>query len=293
MDREAFSEVAGYYGPGSVTWRVDREAVLLLGGSRAVLMQLAHPLVAAGVSDHSAYRTDPFGRFRRTFDLTQAIVFGTRTEARQAAQTINQRHQNVRGALDTDAGSFASGAAYQARDPDLLLWVHATLIDTILMIYSLLVAPLSPAEQEQFYLESLQTARLVGLSPDRCPPTLDAFQEYMRAMLSSDRLAVTPAAKELAALVLHPPKLPVAWPLFEATANITTGLLPPRLREMFGYRWGRGQQVLFAGWVGATRRTLRMLPPLLREFPQARAAEQRVARALAAEEARPLVQAGD
>src|SRR5579859_6224389 len=285
MDREAFNEIAGYYGPGSITWRVDREAVLLLGGNRAVLMQLAHPLVAAGVNGHSAYRTDPFGRFRRTFDLTQAIVFGTRTEARQAAQTINQRHQNVRGILDTTAGSFSSGAPYQARDPDLLLWVHATLIDTILMLYPLLVAPLAPAEQEQFYLESLQSARLVGLSPDRCPPTLVAFQEYMRAMLSSDLLAVTPAAKELAALVLHPPAPTVAWPLFEATANITTGLLPPRLRELFGYRWGQGQQFLFNGWVRSTRQTLRRLPPWLREFPTARSAEQRVARALVAEEA--------
>jgi len=277
MDRETFSEVAGYYGPGSITWRLGREAVLALGGNRAVLMQLAHPLVAAGVNDHSAFRRDPYGRFLRTYELTQAIIFGTRAAANKAAQTINQRHQHVRGTLGGAAGSFPSGAAYQAHDPDLLLWVHATLIDTVLQLYPMLIAPLAPAEQEQYYQESLRTVRLLGLPPDRCPPTLAAFHEYMRAMLNSDALAVTPAAKDLAALVLHPPARPVVWPLFEATANITIGLLPPRLRAMYGYSWGRGQQFLFDAWLRSTRRALPHLPPWLREFPMARAAEQRVA----------------
>lgn len=285
MERETLSEVTGYYGPGTITWRVVREAALLFGGNRAVLMQLAHPLVAAGVSAYSAYRSDPYGRFLRTFNLTQTMVFGTRAEARQAAQTINQRHQKVRGTLDEAAGSFASGAAYQARDPELLLWVHATLIETILRLYPLLVAPLAPAEQEQYYQESLQMVRLLGLPQDRCPPTLSAFQVYMDTMLSSDQLAVTPAAKELAALVLYPPAPLVAWPLFKATTTITLGLLPPRLRELYGYRWGRSQQVLFNAWVQHTRRLLPRLPLRLREFPAARAAEQRVRLALQAEDA--------
>jgi uncharacterized protein (DUF2236 family) len=282
MDDKALSELAGYYGPGSITWRLDRETAMLLGGNRAVLMQLAHPLIAAGVNEHSAYRSDPYGRFLRTFTLTQTIVFGTRTEARKAAQTINQRHQKVRGTLDAPAGDFSAGAAYQARDPDLLLWVHATLIDTILLLYPLLVAPLAPAEQEQYYQESLQSVRLLGLPPERCPSTLAAFHDYMHQMLTSDRLAITLAARELAALVLRPPAPFIAWPFFAATTNITIGLLPPRLREMYGYRWGPGQQVLFDTWVHSTRRTLRHLPPWLREFPAARAAEQRMANALSA-----------
>jgi uncharacterized protein (DUF2236 family) len=287
MDGETFSDLAGYYGPGSISWRVVREAALLFGGNCAVLMQLAHPLVAAGVNEYSAYRSDPYGRFMRTLTLTQTIVFGTKTEARQAAQTINQRHQKVRGTLDTAAGSYADNTPYQARDPDLLLWVHATLIDTILRLYPMLIAPLAPAEQEQYYLESLQAVRLLGLPREHCPPTLAAFNDYMRMMLESDRLAVTPAAKELAALVLHPPAPAVVWPFFEATANITIGLLPPRLRAMYGYRWGRGQQMLFDLWVRQTRRMLRYLPPWLREFPAARAAEQRVLRALRAERIEP------
>lgn len=286
MDRNTLNEVQGYYGPGTITWRLDREAVLAVGGNRAVLMQIAHPLVAAGVNDHSAFRSDPYGRFLRTYELTQTIVFGTRTAANKAAQTINKRHQHVRGTLEDAAGRFPSGAAYQARDPDLLLWVHATLIDTVLRLYPMLIAPLAPAEQEQYYQESLETVRLIGLPKDRCPPTVAAFHEYMCTMLNSDALAVTPAAKELAALVLHPPAPPVVWPFFEATANITIGLLPPRLRAMYGYRWGRGQQLLFDAWVHSTRRALPHLPPWLREFPAARAAERRVAQALNAAEER-------
>lgn len=281
MDAEAFEELAGYYGPGSVTWRVGRETVLLVGGGRAVLMQLAHPLVAAGVYQHSSYQQDPAGRFRRTFDLGQALAFGTRSEARKAAQTINQRHKPVHGTLQQQAGDFGPDAAYRARDPDLLLWVHATLIETILQVYQLLVAPLAPAEQERYWQESFASARLLGLTPAHLPPTLAAFNSYMQTMLSSNTLAVTPEAKTLASLVLHPRAPLPTRPLFEATANITIGLLPPRLREMYGYRWSQGQQFLFDAWVHSTKRMLPLLPAWLREFPRARAAEARVRHALA------------
>ena len=291
MDAEALSELAGYYGPGSITWRLDREAILSVGGSRAVLMQLAHPLVAAGVSQHSVYASDPYGRWRRTFVLSQALVFGTRSQARQAAQTINHRHQPVRGTLDTSTGAFASGAAYQARDPALLFWVHATLVDTILYLYPLLIAPLAPAEQETYYQESLRSVRLLGLPPDYAPPTLAAFHDYMHTMLTGDCLAVTPAARELAALVQHPPMLPAAWPLFEAISKITIGLLPTCLREQYGYRWGKVQQHLFDAWVRITKRTIQRLPPRLREFSTARAAEQRIRRALHEEDRTQMLSA--
>ncbi len=284
MDTEALSELAGYFGPGSITWRIDREAALMLGGNRAVLMQLAHPLVAAGVSQHSVYRSDPYGRFRRTFALSQALVFGTRSEARKAAHTINRRHQPVYGTLKSTAGDFPGGTPYQARNPALLFWVHATLVDTVLLLYPMLIAPLAPAEQEQYYQESLRMVRLLGLPPDYAPPTLAGFHDYMQSMLASDQLAVTPEARELATLVLHPPAPLVVWPLFEATANITIGLLPPRLRTMYGYHWSPVQQLLFDGWVQSTRRAIRRLPPWLREMPTARAAEQRVLRALLAED---------
>ncbi len=281
MDAETFEELAGYYGPGSITWRVGREAVLLVGGGRAVLMQLAHPLVAAGVSQHSSYEHDPAGRFRRTFELGQTLAFGTRSEARKAAQTINQRHKPVEGMLDAAAGDFAAGSPYHARDPELLLWVHATLIDSLLHVYQLLVAPLAPAEQERYWQESFASVRLLGLPPAHLPPNMPAFKDYMQAVLASNQLAIIPEAKTLANLILHPRAPLPARPLFEATANITIGLLPPRLRDMYGYHWSVGQQFLFDAWVRSTRRVLPFLPNWLREFPRARAAEARVRHALA------------
>ena len=276
MDTDAFNELAGYYGPGSVTWRIDREAVMLAGGGCAVLMQIAHPLVAAGVSAHSAYERDPIGRFKRTFELSQALVFGTRSEARKAARTINQQHKPVVGTLNGEAGEFSAGTAYRARDPELLFWVQATLIDTLLRVYQLLVAPLTLAEQERFYQESLPVAPLLGLSADHMPPNLAAFTEYMRDMLTGDKLAVTPEAQQLARLVLHPRTPLPTRPLFEATAGITIGLLPPRLRTMYGFRWSAGQQFLFNAWVHSTRRLLPLLPSWLRELPGARAADARM-----------------
>ncbi|HKD76938.1 MAG TPA: oxygenase MpaB family protein, partial [Ktedonobacterales bacterium] len=136
-------EIAGYFGPQSMTWRIACEAVLMIGGGRAVLMQLAHPLVAAGVDAFSAYRSDPWRRFQETLMMSEALTFGTRGEANAAARTINRMHYHVRGQLSTSAGAFAAATPYHAHDPDLLFWVLATLIDTALSLYPRLVGPLS------------------------------------------------------------------------------------------------------------------------------------------------------
>jgi len=123
-------------GPGSISWRVNREAALLLGGGRALLMQVAHPLVAAGVAEHSDFQRDPLARLNRTMELSLALTFGSREEVRAAARQINRTHERV------------SGIGYQALDPELLLWVHATLIDSALLSYRTFVGPLTTAEAE-------------------------------------------------------------------------------------------------------------------------------------------------
>src|SRR5881397_2144053 len=120
---------AGLFGPGSLTWRVNREGALLLGGGAALVLQVAHPLVAAGVAEHSNYREDPWGRLYRTLDVTTKIVFGSSEVAEEASQRLWNVHGRVQG-------TSPDGASYQARDPDLLMWVHATLIDTTLLVYT-------------------------------------------------------------------------------------------------------------------------------------------------------------
>src|SRR5437016_11697134 len=105
---------AGLFGPGSLTWRVNREGALLLGGGRALLLQVAHPLVAAGVAQHSNYREDPWGRLYRTLDTVTTIVFGTNEESEEAADRLRRVHSRVTGKAD-------DGRPYEANDPDLLM----------------------------------------------------------------------------------------------------------------------------------------------------------------------------
>lgn len=272
----AYDELAGYYGPESVTWRIGGEAALLLGGARAVLMQLAHPLVAAGVGQHSSYASDPWGRTGRTIDLMTKMTFGTRSQARAAARTINRLHVGVTGTLDERAGDLAADTPYQARQPELLLWVYATLIDTGLVVYSLLIGPLSRAEQERYYQEARATAALLGLSPALLPATLMDFEAYMRGMLASTRLALTPAAQAVARQVMHMPVPIFLRPILMATEQFTIGILPPRLRHLYGYTWDNHRQALLELSAAGARHLIPLLPPLVRELPQARAARHRV-----------------
>src|SRR4029077_16511692 len=149
----------GLYADDSITRRVNRENVLLLGGGRALLMQLAHPKVAAGVDEHWDFGVPPIRGLRRTILMTMAIVFGDRDTALGAARTVNQVHARVKG------------HSYRALDPELLLWVHATLMDTALVTYETFVQPLLPREREDFYQEFKLVGELLGVPNDRFPIT--------------------------------------------------------------------------------------------------------------------------
>src|SRR6266513_4023417 len=180
------------YPEGSITRRVNRENVLLLGGGRALLMQLAHPKVAAGVDEHSDFRSNPVRRLRRTVRMTMAIVFGDRETALGAARAVNQTHGKVRG------------REYRALDPELLLWVHATLTDSALVTYETFVKPLTARERDEFYQESKLLGELLGIPRDRFPAGHDDLVEYMAKMITDGAIAVDARASELAALVLRP-----------------------------------------------------------------------------------------
>ncbi|MDQ2688756.1 MAG: oxygenase MpaB family protein, partial [Chloroflexota bacterium] len=112
----AVDDAGGLFGPGSMAWRVDREVLVLAGGSCALLLQAAHPVVAAGVVEHSTYATDPFGRLLRTLTSSFDVVFGSRRRAEATIRRVNAIHGAVRGELP-------GGGAYMALDPEALLWV--------------------------------------------------------------------------------------------------------------------------------------------------------------------------
>ena len=257
----------GYFGADSMTWKIGRESILLLGGARAVLMQLAHPLVAMGVGEHSSYLTNPFRRTEHTFLLGQMITFGSTATARKAARTINHLHKHVHGTLPIDAGNYTTGASYQARDPKLLLWVHATLADTILRIYPLLVGPLSHAEQEQYYQESKTMARLLGLTDAAMPPTVDDLYAYVHDMVYSNQLAATPEGRAVVRQVLYPPVPDVVRPLLHLNLQATCALLPQPIRELYGLEWGPRRQRIFDAATIGIRHTYPLLPDALRVFP--------------------------
>jgi len=254
--------------PGSLAWRVSGEGVLLLGGGRALILQVAHPGVAAGVAQHSDYRRSPWQRLYRTIDVTTQIVFGDEAGSGSAAERLRRVHARVRGRDDR-------GRSYSALDPDLLLWVQATLLDTSLLIYDRYVHPLSEAERAAYYEQMKPVAAAYGIPPDRLPPDWAAFRRYFAAMLGG-RLRVTHTTREVAATVLDPelPALarPPARPAVEAIRLVTTGTLPAGLREELGLPWGPLRERLLSASQLTVRRLLPLLPALLRRFPAARRA---------------------
>lgn len=258
---------SGYFGDNSASWKIGQEAIVNLGGARAVLMQLAHPLVAAAVSEHSRYMTDPFGRAMNTFMLGQMLTFGSTRTANQAARTINRLHKNVHGKLSQAAGEYPEGTIYKAYDPELLLWVQATVVDTILLTYALFVGPLSAEEEEQTYQESKKTASLLGLSASYMPQHVADLRSYVHSMIYSKQLVATIEARQLARQLLFPPVSEIFKPAMYLHLYLTNALLPEPIRELYGLEWGPKQQQLFETSTGGLRRLLGHLPNRLRILP--------------------------
>jgi uncharacterized protein (DUF2236 family) len=245
----------GLFADDSIVRRVNRENVLLLGGGRALLMQLAHPKVAAGVDQHSDFRTRPMYRLRRTVRLTMAIVFGDRDTALAAARRVNRVHGHVRG------------PEYSALDPELLLWVHATLVDTALATYEMFVRRLSHDERDEFYQQMKLLGEVLGVPKEQFPPTHDAFADYVREMMTGGPVRVGPTALDLSHLVVRPKLLRLPGPVFLPWELITAGLLPATLREQYRLPWGRRQERVFGLVARAVPKLVAVTPPVLRVWP--------------------------
>lgn len=258
----------GLYAPASLTWRIASDNALMLGGGRALLLQLAHPLVAAGVGAHSDFLSSPVRRLERTMTLTLRMVFGSVAEAREAARAVNRAHDRVQGVWE--------GKPYRAGDPALLLWVHATLVDSALETYATFVRPLSAADREAYYRESWVLGRLLGIPTSRFPAGYPAFRAYVAETVES-RLEVSDEARRLAAAVLRPPLRGVPRSLFWPHEVITAGLLPARVREQYGLPWGARREAAYRALVLGLRGVVRTAPPFLRRAYPARLAERRLA----------------
>ena len=270
--------------------------MLLLGaGPRALLLQIAHPLVAAGVAEHSDFRSDPWARLSGTLRSYLRIVYGTADAARAEIRRLNELHRGIRGeVLDPDVRQRL-GRRYSALDPALALWVHATLVDSTIAAYHNWIEPLSRDEQARYYAETLPVGRAFGIPASLLPEDLEAFETYLDDMLApSGPVEVGDLARELADGILHPPLGPAVaaagWP-FTLLAGVvdavparayawlfwpSIGLLPASVREGYQFPWGVRHRVV-STWLVATWQAWRpMLPPAFRQMPQALSADRRV-----------------
>jgi uncharacterized protein (DUF2236 family) len=252
----------GYFRPESVIRRVGNSPLVpLLGGGPAVLLQVAHPLVAAGVVYHSDYKNDLWRRLLRTLRALYLIVYGSKEEAESAGEAVRAVHVHVRGMTRERLGPFPAGTPYSASDPDLMLWVHATLVEASLAAYRGFLGRLAADEEEAYYGEMALVARLFGLPAATVPANLADFRDYLDAQLAGPEICVTAPAREVAAVILEAP-LPVPLRVLVPTHRLATAaLLPARLREEYGLRWSRAHALPLA----LAARSLHVLAvPLLR-----------------------------
>jgi uncharacterized protein (DUF2236 family) len=267
----------GIHGPESPAWRLQREAIVFLGGGRAALLQLAHPFVAYGVDQHSKTREDVIGRFQRTFMAVFAMTFGDLQEAFTAARRVHAVHTHIVGTIPEAIGPFAKGTEYHANDTDGLMWVYATLIDSVVATTELVRGKLAPAEKEAYYRDTWSFARLFGIPDSVLPPDYPSFERYVAQMLASSTLTVAPPARDMARFLFGrgpgQSQSRLAW-LLEL---VTAGMLPERLREQFGLAFGLREKAEMAAVLAAVKTAHRALPRPLRYLPAYIDAERRIA----------------
>jgi len=260
----------------SLSRRINAERIVLLGWGRAILLQLAHPLIAAGVYEHSSFRATMWATVARLYHTVHAMLaltFGSDADRERALAGIRTIHRRVHGQLTTAVGRFPAGTNYSAEDPDLVLWVHATLLESVPMAYELLVAPLTTAERDAYCAEAAPFAiELLARSRD-VPRSWEAARRYLDRMYASGDLAVSPQARELARLVLSPPAAahivaPATW----TNRIVTLGLLPASIRQQYELPWTARHQRAFNLVIPALRVTRRVLPDALALWPESRIA---------------------
>lgn len=264
----------------SVTWRIHAEVILLFGWGRAILLQLAHPLVAAGVQQHSDFQgglRDSYDRLRSTLDLMLKLTFGPRQEAERVARRINRIHDRVHGRLEEPTGPFAAGTPYSAADPPLLKWVHATLIDSFILSYQTFVGPLSAHEQDRYCYETALGAPLLGMPEGYLPADMAELRSYMRQVYAN-QIAVGQVARDLAHRLLYPRAPRLAWPLGWLNRLASIGLLPQPIRRGYGVGWGAADEASLRLLAGLIRPLLPITPAALRYWPEARRAYSRARR---------------
>ncbi len=252
----------GYFDDSSMLRRVHREVAVAFSGPRALLMQATHPVAFEGFFAHSGALDKPYERLRRTAEVMDTIAFGSRADADRATRRVRAIHKRVRGELERPAGRFPAGTPFAADDPELLLWVLATLVDSALVVYERYVGSLSEAERDAYWQDYRVVGGLFGLEADEMPADIRAFDDYMTGMLDGPDLFVTSAARELALKIVMRPPVPLARrPVLELVNFVTVGLLPAQLRRQYGLSWDPVRSLMLRGGAEYAKRVLVPLAP--------------------------------
>jgi len=243
---------------GSMTWIVNMEPVIALGGGRALLLQVLHPLVAAGVEQHSNFAQDPFRRGFRTADMMLKLAFGSDEISRRQSDLLRRMHERVHGVS-------SDGVPYSAMDPALLVWVWTTLVDVSVFVFERAVRPLTDLERERYYEEQKLVAYACGVPQNACPATYRDFVASFERTVDTE-LRVTKTARLVAFAGRHPP---LPWPLGPLVGAIgsffTAAVLPERLRAGLGYTWSPWRARVLKAFFAASRLAAVLVPRRLRE----------------------------
>jgi uncharacterized protein (DUF2236 family) len=256
-----------------IALRVNAERLALLGWSRAILLQMAHPLIAAGVAEHSSFRATPLAavsRLRETVRAMLALTFGDPIAHGHAIARIKAIHTRVHGELREAVGVYPAGARYSAEDPALLLWVHATLIESVVLVYEQLVGPLSAANVISTWSRPPTSRSRLGRLTRTCREHGPALEAYLAQEYGSGRISVGTDARMVVDVVLFPPLSAISGPFAFVNRVVTLGLLPPFVRDQYHYAWTSGRESQFKRVTGAIRGLRRVHRMRLALWPEAR-----------------------
>lgn len=266
----------GLFGPGSMMWEITR--YIEPGGlatGRAILMHVSHPWIAQGITDHSKSRHNLLERGRETFSYALIMVYGDREMALQAARDVRGLHNKAKGHMPRDAGAFAKGSEYRANETEAMLWVHATMWESMMMAYELMNGPVKHDDKERFYEETKLFAYLFGIPEEALPENWDAMIAFCENLRNSDRMVITPEAKELVEFLYGHHGI-LMWPVMSYNKLVTTANIPPHMREAYGFKWGPIRSVFYRGSVDTIRFAHWILPNYLLENPVQREAKARM-----------------
>jgi len=266
----------GFFGPDSITWRIHGDPSYHVGGLRALMLQALHPVAMDGVARNSTgFKDDWWMRMTRTGQYMETVTFGTRTEARRMAARVRGYHRQLSGVEET------TGRAYRVDDPDLLLWVHATAVDSLLTTARRAGVPLTDDDADRYVAEQVAFAQLVGVPPSMVPRSVCELDAYLEGIRPS--LAATPAAVEGVRNLFLPPMkgwvqaLTPARPAWVTLASLGMATLPPWARRMYSLPGLGLTDAAATGALKALRTALVAVPERARWSPIVRAGWERAA----------------